>query len=230
MCGRTSLFLERADLEDRFDAELVTDGGVDYRPRYNVAPGSSLEVVTNEAPGSIDRFRWGLVPSWADDPDRGLINARSETVAEKRSFREAWERRPCLVPSTGFYEWRDRDVGGKRPYRIYRDGDDPAFAMAGLWECGEGDDGAPATVTILTTEPNDVVEPIHDRMPVILPPDVERTWLEAGPDERRALCRPYPGDDLDAYPVSTTVNDPANDHPGVVEEATSDQAGLGEFV
>jgi putative SOS response-associated peptidase YedK len=229
MCGRTSLFLERAELEDRFDAELVTDGGVDYRPRYNVAPGSDLEVVTNEAPATIDRFQWGLVPSWAEEPTRGLINARSETAAAKRSFREAWERRPCLVPSTGFYEWRERDVGGKRPYRIYRDGEDPAFAMAGLWERWAGADETLATVTILTTEPNDVVAPIHDRMPVILPPEAERTWLEAGPDERRGLCRPYPDDDLATYPVSTAVNDPANDHPGVVEEDPSEQAGLGDF-
>ncbi|SFR97588.1 Putative SOS response-associated peptidase YedK [Halomicrobium zhouii] len=229
MCGRTSLFLEPDDLEERFGAELVTDGGVDYRPRFNIAPGDDLEVITNEAPETIAQFQWGLVPSWADDPNQGMINARSETAAEKRSFGEAWERRPCLVPSTGFYEWQERDVGGKRPYRIYRDGDDPAFAMAGLWERWEGDGESLATVTILTTEPNDVVEPIHDRMPVILEKSRERDWLDAGPDERRELCRLYPGDDLDAYPISTAVNDPSHDHAGIIEEDESEQTGLGEF-
>ncbi|MCU4800257.1 SOS response-associated peptidase [Halobacteria archaeon HArc-gm2] len=230
MCGRTSLFLEPDDLEERFGAELVTDGGVDYRPRFNIAPSDDLEVITNEAPETIDQFHWGLVPSWADDPNQGMINARSETAAEKRSFREAWERRPCLVPSTGFYEWQERDVGGKRPYRVYRDGDDPSFAMAGLWERWEGDDESVATVTILTTEPNDVVDPIHDRMPVILNESSEREWLVAGPDERQKLCRPYPGDDLDAYPISTAVNDPSHDHAGIIEEDESEQTGLGEFV
>lgn len=229
MCGRNSLFLEADELADRFDAEIATDGGVDYRARYNVAPGDRLEVVTGESPETIDRFRWGLVPSWADDPNEGLINARSETAGEKRSFREAWERRPCLVLSTGFYEWRERDVGGSRPYRIYRDGDDPAFAMAGLWERREGTDGPVSTVTVLTTEANDLVEPIHDRMPVVLERSAEDAWLEAGPDERRGLCRPYPGDDLDAYPVSTAVNDPTCDRAGVIEPDDSEQTGLDSF-
>lgn len=229
MCGRNSQFLERDDLEGRFGAELVTDGGVNYRPRFNIAPGENLEVINNEAPTTIDQFRWGLIPSWVDDPNRGLINARSETAAEKRSFREAWECRPCLVLSTGFYEWQERNVGGKRPYRIYRKGDYPAFAMAGLWKRWESGDGSLATVTILTTEPNDVVDPIHDRMPVVLETSAEREWLDAGVAKRHELCQPYLGDDLDAYPISTAVNDPSHDHAGIIEPDESEQTALDSF-
>ena len=226
MCGRTSLFAAREDLERQFDARMVADGG--YRPRYNIAPGDPLEVVTNRATDEIDRYRWGLVPFWADEPEEGLVNARSETVAEKRVFRDAWESRPCLVLSSGFYEWRERDGGPKRPYRIYRD-DAPAFAMAGLWDVWEGDGRELPCVTILTTEPNDLLRSIHDRMPVVLPDGDEGTWLAAGPDERAELCRPYPADDLDAYEISTRVNDPGNDGPSVIEPLEHEQAGLDEF-
>lgn len=226
MCGRTSLFLPRSDLEARFGATVVADGG--YRPRYNIAPGQDLEVVTGDAPGEIERYRWGLVPDWADRPDGGIVNVRSETAAEKRAFADAWECRPCLVPSTGFYEWRAPDGGPKQPYRVHRE-DDPAFAMAGLWEVREGADGTIPRVAILTTEPNDLVAPIHDRMPVVLPRDEEDRWLEADPAERAELCRPYPREDLDAYPISTRVNDPGNDDATVIEPAETAQAHLGEF-
>ncbi|MFB6080607.1 MAG: SOS response-associated peptidase [Haloferacaceae archaeon] len=226
MCGRTSLFAARRDLEAQFDATVVADGG--YRPRYNVAPGAPLEVVTNDAPDEIDRYRWGLVPSWADDPGEGMINARAETAGEKRAFRDAWESRPCLVLSSGFYEWRSRDGGPKRPYRIYRS-DAPAFAMAGLWEVWEGDDREVPCVTILTTEPNDLLRPIHDRMPVVLPAGDEGTWLAADPADRAEMCRPYPDDDLDADEVSTRVNDPGNDDPSVIDPPAHEQSGLGDF-
>lgn len=229
MCGRTSLFLPPSLLESRFDADLAEDAV--YRPRYNIAPGADLEVVTNESPEAIQQYHWGLVPFWADEPDEGLINARAETAAEKRPFEDAWASRPCLVLSTGFYEWRAPNGGPKTPYRIYRDRDgaDAAFAMAGLWETWEGDDREIPSVTILTTEPNELVEPIHDRMPVVLRAEEEETWMEAGPDERHELCRPYPGDDLDAYEISTHVNNPGNDDASVMEPAETEQSGLGEF-
>jgi putative SOS response-associated peptidase YedK len=240
MCGRNSLFVERGDLEARFDAEIVADGG--YTPRYNVAPGDGLEVVTNEATDEIDRYHWGLIPFWVDEPEDGIINARSETADEKRVFERAWESRPCLVLSSGFYEWQVPNGGPKQPYRIHRP-DDPAFAMAGLWEVWEGpdrDDKADSggghdesesihCVTILTTEPNDLLEPIHDRMPVVLPRDAESEWLTAGPDARAELCRPYPEDDLAAYEISTRVNNPANDDASVIEPLDHEQSGLGEF-
>lgn len=226
MCGRNSLFLAREDLEDRFDAKIVADGG--YTPRYNIAPGADLEVVTNEATDEIDQYHWGLIPFWADEPEEGIINARSETVDEKRVFENAWESRPCLVLSTGFYEWESRNGGPKQPYRIYRE-DDPAFAMAGLWERWDGDDETVSCVTILTTEPNEVIEPIHDRMPVVLPTDAEAEWLAAEPSRRKELCQPYPDVDLTAYEISTYVNDPGHDEPTVIEPLEHEQSGLGEF-
>jgi putative SOS response-associated peptidase YedK len=241
MCGRTSLFVDLATLETRLGARFATDGGrSEYRPRYNVAPREDLAVVTGDAPDRIETFRWGLVPEWGDADDEGFINARAETAAEKPSFRDAWADRPCLVPSTGFYEWRDRGRGPKQPYRIYRDreGAEAVFAMAGVWSprpgaddpAGTGEPGSRrGTVTILTTEPNDTVAPIHDRMPVVLPRRAERTWLTAGPDERRDLCEPYPDDDLEAYPVSRRVNDPGNDDPSVIEPDETEQSGLGQF-
>jgi putative SOS response-associated peptidase YedK len=226
MCGRTSLFAALADVEETFDARLVADGG--YRPRYNIAPGEPLEVITNEAPDAIDRYHWGLLPPWADEDDEGFINARSETASEKRSFADAWESRPCLVLSSGFYEWKATNGGPKRPYRVYRE-DAPAFAMAGLWDVWEGEDRSIPSVTILTTEPNDLISPIHDRMPVVLPTDEEAAWLTGAPDERAELCQPYPESDLDAYEISTRVNDPTNDDPSVIEPLGHEQSGLGEF-
>lgn len=225
MCGRTSLFPARSDLEDRFDAEVAPD--VAYRPRYNIAPGASIEVITNESEGTIRHGRWGFRPPWADGDDEGFINARSETAAEKPAFRAAWADRPCLVLSSGFYEWQPRERGPKRAYRVYRP-TDVAFAMAGLWS-GDGKTASGTSVTILTTEPNEVCARIHDRMPVVLPPGSERAWLTGTPRDRRDLCVPYPADDLEAYPISSRVNDPANDDPRVIEPVGDDQASLGEF-
>jgi len=227
MCGRTSLFAPAPDLADRFDVAVPDT----YRPRYNIAPTESVEVITGDDPDSIQRFHWGLRPSWADADEGGHINARAETVAEKPAFADAWESRPCLVLSSGFYEWKDVERGGKRPYRVYREGD-VAFAMAGVHERWEPDDGGDPldTVTILTTEPNDLIEPLHHRMAVVLPADEEDQWLTGGPEERADLRRPYPDDDLDAYPISTAVNDPSNDSPGIIEPDETEQSGLGEFV
>ncbi|ELY65605.1 hypothetical protein C492_02959 [Natronococcus jeotgali DSM 18795] len=148
MCGRYTLFVDQEELEDRFDAR-VADSAAPLEPRYNAAPGQKLPVITNENADEIRHLEWGLVPSWADDDSGGLINARAETVAEKPSFRAAYESRRCLVPADGFYEWVETDGGervgesrsssdlrsngGKQPYRVAREDDRP-FAMAGLWE------------------------------------------------------------------------------------------------
>lgn len=226
MCGRTSLFVDQGDLESHFDAEVVADGG--YRPRYNIAPGADLEVITNDAPDEIDRYHWGFVPPWADGPGDDLINARAETAVEKPTFSEAWASRPCLVPSSGFYEWQSTTGGPKRPFRIYRE-EEPLFAMAGLWDVWEGNGETLSTVTILTTEPNETVASIHDRMPVVLPREVEDDWLAGDLPERADLCRPYPGDDLVAEEISTRVNNPNNDDPRVLEPVDHEQSGLEEF-
>ncbi|MEF8852550.1 MAG: SOS response-associated peptidase [Haloarculaceae archaeon] len=231
MCGRYSLFTPPDRVESRFDAAFVEP----FEPTYNAAPGQSLPVVTNEDPGAIRRFEWGLVPSWAEDrSDFEFINARAETVARKRSFAEAYECRRCLVPADGFYEWVQRE-GGKQPYRVAV-GDDELFAMAGLWERWEppgtqtglgdfGGSGTPATdpdpvetFTVVTTEPNDLVADLHHRMAVVLDPDEEETWLAGDTAEVADLLDPYPADRMRAYPVSTAVNSPANDSPALVEE------------
>ena len=227
MCGRISLFADEPTLVERFGATPVRP----ITPRYNVAPSSEIPVITNEEPERIDQFRWGLVPPWADDPKIGnrLINARSETVADKPSFRDAFEARRCLVLVDGFYEWQRRP-DGNQPYRICRSDGEP-FALAGLWETWQN--GEPLhTTTILTTEPNDLMQPIHDRMPVVLAPDDERRWLTtADPDERHSLLVPASEPSLEAYPVSTAVNDPTAEGPALLEEIddVGGQTDLGEF-
>ena len=226
MCGRYTLFAPPADIEERFGATFEEPPA----PRYNAAPRQSLPVITNDAPDSIDTLEWGLIPHWVDSTGGNRpINARAETVAEKRSFRDAYENRRCLVLADGFYEWQ-RTNDGKQPYRVTLESEEP-FALAGLWErwqppekqtgLTEFGDGEPdreaeviETFAIITTEPNGVVEKLHDRMAVVLERDAERRWLaEGGAD----LLRPYPDDEMTAYPVSTAVNDPSNDSPELVE-------------
>ncbi|MFW6017254.1 MAG: SOS response-associated peptidase [Halapricum sp.] len=223
MCGRASLFTPQSLLEERFDATAVEP----LEPRYNIAPREELAVVRNDAPDTIDLLEWGLLPSWAapDDTPRP-INARAETIAEKRIFAEAFEKRRCLVLVDGFYEWADTR-GGSQPYRVERTDGEP-FAMAGLFERRDCDDGTEATVTVVTTEPNAVVEPLHHRMAAVVNPEEQRRWLATA--DRSVLDAP-PADEWHAYPVSTRVNDPANDDPTVIEEIEPDtQTGLAEFV
>lgn len=237
MCGRYSIFqiANTDEIEDRFGAS-VPEG---IEPRYNAAPGQQLPVITNDEPDTVSQLQWGLVPHWADDPEIGnrLINARAETVDEKNSFRDAYQNRRCLVLADGFYEWAETG-NGKQPYRVITNGE--PFAMAGLWEqwnpadaggqvdlgsFADDDDGGATsdelleTYTIITTEPNEVVGDIHDRMPVVLAPDEEDQWLagDTSGDPKR-LLDPYDGE-MDAYPVSTDVNNPSNDSPEVVVEA-----------
>ncbi len=230
MCGRYTLFVESEAVEERFDARFEEP----FSPTYNATPGQRLPVITDERPAAIGRLEWGLVPSWADDDHGGLINARSETVDRKPSFRDAYEAEGgecgrCLVLADGFYEWVDED-DGKRPYRVAF-ADDRPFAMAGLWARREpettqvgleafGDDANPEpdaieTFTIVTTEPNDLVADLHHRMAVILEPEAERRWL-AG-DDLPDVFSPYPSAEMRAYPVSRAVNSPGNDDPSLVE-------------
>jgi putative SOS response-associated peptidase YedK len=226
MCGRYSIFLDPHEVAERFDVAVPDD----FEPHYNAAPSQSLPVVTNHDPDRVSHQQWGLIPSWAGDDFQGLINARAETVTEKPAFSDAYERRRCLVLADGYYEWQQRE-GAKQPYRITLPDEEP-FAMAGLWERwtpsttqtglsdfgrdGASDDGDATveTFTVVTTEANEFQSQYHHRMPVVLDPDEERKWLG---DPSPALLDPYDGD-MRAYPVSTTVNSPANDSPAVVEE------------
>jgi putative SOS response-associated peptidase YedK len=223
MCGRLSVAVSPEVITERFGARPPPA----LAPRYNVAPGEPLAAIRNDARDRVDPLEWGFVPTWAEDAGTGHINARAETVAEKPSFRDAYEHRRCLVIADGYYDWADERGRGTQPYRFVRPDEEP-FAMAGIWERREGPDGPPGTVAVVTTEPNGVVEPIHHRMPAILNPDEEAGWLDG--EEPESLLDPYPEDDLRAYPVSEAVNDPENDSPAVLEEVDPpEQTGLGEF-
>jgi putative SOS response-associated peptidase YedK len=245
MCGRYSLFVESDELASAFDVRVPER----YEPRYNAAPGGDLPVIRSDGDDELSYANWGLVPSWADDPADASkpINARSETVREKPTFRAAFETDRehagddvevtagrCLVPADGFYEWVETGSGGgKQPYRVTM-ADDGPFAMAGLFAVWEGIERQPGldafadgsaepetkrhvSFTVLTTEPNELVADLHHRMAVLLAPGEYETWLHGDADEAEALLDPYPADGMRAYPVSTAVNDPSHDGPMVVE-------------
>ena len=213
MCGRFTLTVSAAVLADLFDLEEPPN----FRPRFNIAPTQVLPVVRGVARDRREwtPMRWGLVPHWAKNESIGsrMVNARSETAADKPSFRTPLDRRRCLVPADGFYEWLSTDTG-KQPYHL-RFLDRRPFAFAGLWERWDRGDGGPLeTFTILTTRPNRVAARIHDRMPVILAPRHWPTWLRRQPlsaEDRETLLAPFPDQDMEAVPVSRRVNSPRND-------------------
>jgi putative SOS response-associated peptidase YedK len=222
MCGRFSQ-AQIAEL-DREIARLLEAPPLE--PRYNVAPTQDAAVV-RERPDGGDRMvhllRWGLIPRWARDPAIGnrMINARSETASEKPAFKTPFLRQRCLVPVGGFYEWQ-KTGGAKQPYFIRRHDGRPLL-LAGLWDRWEGGPEEPVdSFTILTTEPNEVVAPIHNRMPVILPREHHDAWLD--PANRdvtalRALLWPFAAGEMTAYPVSRYVNSPKNEGPECVSPA-----------
>jgi putative SOS response-associated peptidase YedK len=219
MCGRFTLITSGEAIAEQFHLPQVPE----LTPRYNVAPSQPVAAVRRSSHNGgreLALFQWGLVPSWAKDPKIGsrMINARSETAAEKPSFRAAFKRRRCLVPADGFYEWQ-RQEGGKQPFYIRMQSGQP-FALAGLWEHWEGAGGIIESCTLLTTEPNDLVRPLHNRMPVVLAPQDYDLWLDVSIQDRdllQPLLKPYPSPDMVAYPVSTWVNRPANDGPRCIE-------------
>ncbi len=226
MCGRFSLNADPTQLKKMFPWLTIPD---EMQPRYNVAPSQPVSVVPNDGQNKLDFFVWGLIPSWAKDPKMGsrMINARSETVDQKPSFRAAFRRRRCLVLADGFYEWkRTPGTKSKTPMYIKLKSND-TFALAGLWEIWHSNDGSEIrSCTIITTEPNEYLRDIHNRMPVILPREAYQFWLDPGePDtgELKALLQPYPADQMAAFPVSKTVNNPANDVATCIEpiESTS---------
>lgn len=216
MCGRFTLTVDTAQLQDTFP---WVDVGQGVQPRYNIAPTQPIAVIPNNSNNKLEYFLWGLIPSWAKDPEIGnrLINARAESLAEKPSFRTAYRRRRCLVLSNGFYEWR-AEPGRKTKIPMYiRLKSGKPFAFAGLWENWHSPDGSQIlSATIITTTPNALMEPIHNRMPVILPASAYAQWLDPGerrPEELNQLLVPYPESELEAFPVSRLVNSPENDQP-----------------
>jgi putative SOS response-associated peptidase YedK len=216
MCGRFSFVAEDAIILERFGIRVRT---AIYKARYNCAPTQNLAVISNDLPGEIQLYRWGLIPSWAKDASIGnrLINARAETLTEKPSFKNAFRNRRCLVPATGFFEWQ-RDTE-KAPYNICLKSREP-FCFAGLWDKWMATDGEIIhSFTIVTTTPNALIEKIHDRMPVILNRADEKRWISPQPESSLVeLLRPYPGEMMEAWPVSKLVNSPRNDVPGIMEE------------
>ena len=214
MCGRFTLTVDPADLQDAFPQFTFPEK---YAPRYNISPTQPILAIPNDGKSNADFFVWGLIPSWAKDPSIGskLINARSETLAEKPSFRGGFKYHRCLILADGFYEWKTQPgTKTKVPHFIRLKSGKP-FAFAGLWDTWQSPDGgAVKSATIITTSPNRLMAPIHNRMPVILPPDAYAQWLDpaARPAESlQHLLAPYSTEDMTAHPVSTLVNSPAND-------------------
>lgn len=222
MCGRFTLTINPADLQDAFSNYNFP---VRFAPRFNIAPSQPILAIPNDNKLAADFFVWGLIPMWAKDPTIGsrLINARGETLAEKPSFRGSYRHKRCLILADGFYEWKSvGDKKTKTPYYIHMQDRQP-FAMAGLWDSWESPDGSSLkTCTIITTTPNELMETIHDRMPVILHPRDYAKWLDVTPqtpENLQPLIKPFNADVMSAYPVSTLVNKPANDMPELVVPA-----------
>jgi putative SOS response-associated peptidase YedK len=220
MCGRFTLTLDPSDLQEAF--YWVNFGNVDITPRYNIAPTQGIPVVVNNGENRLDFFTWGLVPFWAKDPSIGsrMINARAETIAEKPSFRNAFKRRRCLILADGFYEWQKIPNNTSKIPTYIRLKHGKPFAFAGLWENWHSPDGSQIlSTTIITTQPNKLLKPIHNRMPVILPEVDYDTWLtpgEVNPQELMPLLVPFDPNLMEAYPVSRLVNNPINDSPDCI--------------
>ncbi len=214
MCGRYSLTADASAIQELFPFLSIP---VNLQPRFNIAPSQPVATILNDGRQTLDYFKWGLVPSWAKDPEIGnrLINAKAETLAEKPSFRNAFKYHRCLILADGFYEWAKTN-GGKTPIYIRLASQKP-FAFAGLWDIWHATDGSELrSCTIITTSANSLVEKFHNRMPVILPADKMMEWInpEPGkPEQLSKLLNPYPAEEMIAYPVSRLVNNPANESP-----------------
>jgi putative SOS response-associated peptidase YedK len=216
MCGRYTLAAGSEDLVEAFEVPPLT---FDWNPRYNIAPGQAAPVVATDRRGRrIGLLTWGLVPGLVEQPGAGMVNARSESVLAKPSFREAFERRRCLVPADGFYEWK-REGATKVPYRIFPSAGG-LLSFAGIWETWSRPGLEPRhTFAILTTEANEDVDPLHDRMPAIVGSADRERWLDRSADPRslQALLRPAPAGSLASHAVSTRVNRPSEDDAGLIE-------------
>jgi putative SOS response-associated peptidase YedK len=225
MCGRFTQRQPTAKLKKEFGVEEVPE----IEARYNIAPTQSILSVRQATDGREMGFmKWGLIPSWAKDSSMGagLINARSETVTEKPSFREAFKRRRCIIPADGFYEWQ-RTGGRKQPF-FFHMRDDRPFGFAGLWDRWQSPEGEVIeSCTILTTDANQVLRPVHDRMPVILHPETYELWLDDDLRKvslREELLRPFPASEMEGYAVRTSINSPHNQGTDLIERAAVNSA------
>lgn len=222
MCGRyTIISKDKAGKGSAKAAKLLKQAEVENR--YNVAPSQQLPVITNDEPERLQFFSWGLLPHWAKEKSykHKTINARAETLTEKPMFKQLVNQKRCLVPVDSFYEWRTSSAG-KTPYRFLLK-DEGLFCFAGLWdEWADRETGEVIwSYTLITTDANELMRPIHHRMPVLLHPEEEELWLSdaSADDHLLSLLNPYPSEEMKAYPVSPLVNSPAHDSPEVLEPA-----------
>lgn len=223
MCGRFTLTATVEEIMRRFDIQSFLDEEL-YAPSFNIAPSQSVLAVIND--GSSNRMgflKWGLVPPWANDLSIGnkMINARAETVTEKPSFRNAFKKKRCLVIADSFYEWKRHSDQSKTPMRIHLKSNE-LFAMAGLWEAHRGKDGKMLySCSVITTEPNELMKNIHDRMPVILKREDEPAWLNpdmADTVELKSLLVPFDENLMESYEVSSLVNSPKNNSIELIQK------------
>jgi len=231
MCGRFTLTVDPADLQEAFPEFIFQ---VQLSQRFNIAPSQPILCIPNDGRKEATFFSWGLIPSWTKSPQTGggkddqfqvnrMINARAETLAEKPFFRSAYKNHRCLILADGFYEWQARPgMKTKAPHFIRMKSRAP-FAFAGLWDRWQSADGSEIlSAAIITTDPNEVVEKIHNRMPVILPRDTYSQWLDPAPqipNRLQGLLIPYPASEMESYAVSPLVNSPGNDLPECVKPA-----------
>lgn len=232
------MFLKPEDIKNRWKAHLNDENATKLtKPRYNVAPSQDVPVITSDAhrpnPRECSLMRWGLIPSWADDVSisNKLINARSETLLEKPSFRTAFQARRCLILANGFYEWHKISSKVKQPMYIRLRSKEP-FALAGLWESWQHPETQETvrSCTIITTEANSLIAPYHHRMAVMLQSsNDEDSWLDETrtPQELMPLLRPFPPDAMEAYPVSSRINTFVPDDAGLIEPLPADDFGTG---
>jgi len=227
MCGRFTIAVEPAELQEEFDFPQMPS---DWVMRYNVSPTQPVAVITSTTNKHIEFFKWGLIPGWAQDPAIGerLTNARSETLTEKPSFHQAFQKRRCLILADGFYEWRRSKEarGGSAPFRFIKKDKKP-FAFAGLWELWRSPEGEEVkSCTIITCAANPVVAAVHERMPVMLLKQDYWNWLDLSDQSSLlGLLKPYPPELMEGYPVGKGVNDVSLDRKELIEPLTSSWEG-----
>jgi putative SOS response-associated peptidase YedK len=216
MCGRYTQTKPLKTIQSHFGP---INTKFEFFPSYNIAPSQMSPIVINQAEQrELTGMKWGLIPSWAKDEKMKLINARSETAHEKPSFKSSLKNQRCLIPADGFIEWQGKE---KQPHYIQLK-ERALFAFAGLWSNWKTPEGKTlSTYTILTTEANDKLTPIHARMPVILPPEQYNAWLapDSSLDDVRSLLTPYPSEEFNFHPVSKEVNSPKNNSPEILQHA-----------
>ncbi len=226
MCGRFTNNAKPEQIKKEFKVGAKNPNL--FQPRFNIAPAQRIDVVLeSENERILSQLKWGLVPSWSKDTSisKGLINARAETLSEKPSFREAFKSRRCIIPASGFYEWQKKETGAKQPFYFYLK-EKEVFGFAGLWEqwldkqTGE----LLETCTIITTEANEVLKPVHERMPVILKPENYDDWLDVkvkDTDKLQELLKSYPSEEMDSHTVSKNINYPDKDSPDLIKPLNS---------